>query len=37
MVKNFQVLLALVLSLSLLTAVGCGTKSTLREIGRAHV
>jgi len=30
MVKNFQVLLALVLSLSLLTAVGCGTKSTLR-------
>lgn len=30
MVKNFQVLLALVLSLSLLTAVGCGTKSSLR-------
>ena len=30
MVKKFQILLALVLSLSLLTAVGCGTKSTLR-------
>ncbi len=30
MFKNYQVLLALVLSLSLLTAVGCGTKSTLR-------
>ncbi len=30
MVKKFQFLLALVLSLSLLTAVGCGTKSTLR-------
>ncbi len=30
MVKNYQVLLALILSLSLLTAVGCGTKSTLR-------
>lgn len=30
MVKNFQVLLALVLSLSLLAAVGCGTSSTLR-------
>jgi hypothetical protein len=30
MVKNFQVLLTLILSLSLLTAVGCGTKSTLR-------
>lgn len=30
MVKKFQVLLALVLSLSLLTAVGCGTKSSLR-------
>ncbi len=30
MVKRFQVMLALILSLSLLTAVGCGTKSTLR-------
>ncbi len=30
MVKNFQVMLTLILSLSLLTAVGCGTKSTLR-------
>ncbi|MDD3145786.1 MAG: carboxypeptidase regulatory-like domain-containing protein [Candidatus Riflebacteria bacterium] len=30
MFKNYQVFLALVLSLSLLTAVGCGTKSTLR-------
>ncbi|NCB37671.1 MAG: hypothetical protein EOM80_02775 [Erysipelotrichia bacterium] len=30
MVKKFQILLALVLSLSLLTAVGCGTKSSLR-------
>ncbi|HNX75052.1 MAG TPA: carboxypeptidase regulatory-like domain-containing protein [Candidatus Rifleibacterium sp.] len=30
MVKNYQVLLALILSLSLLTAVGCGTKSSLR-------
>lgn len=30
MFKNYQVLLALVLSLSLLTAVGCGTKSSLR-------
>lgn len=30
MFKKFQVLMALVLSLSLLTAVGCGTKSSLR-------
>lgn len=30
MLKKFQVLMALVLSLSLLTAVGCGTKSSLR-------
>ena len=30
MVKKFQILLALVLSLSLLTAVGCGTESSLR-------
>lgn len=30
MFKRFQVLMALVLSLSLLTAVGCGTKSSLR-------
>lgn len=30
MFKRFQVLMALILSLSLLTAVGCGTKSSLR-------
>lgn len=30
MFKKFQIIMALVLSLSLLTAVGCGTKSTLR-------
>lgn len=30
MVKKFQVLLTLVMSLALLTAVGCGTKSSLR-------
>lgn len=30
MVKKFQFILAMVLSLSLLTAVGCGTKSSLR-------
>lgn len=30
MVKKFQFVLAMVLSLSLLTAVGCGTKSSLR-------
>ncbi|MGM0598759.1 MAG: carboxypeptidase regulatory-like domain-containing protein [Candidatus Rifleibacteriota bacterium] len=30
MVKKIQIIMALVLSLSLLTAVGCGTSSTLR-------
>lgn len=30
MAKKFQIVMALILSLSLLTAVGCGTKSTLR-------